>query len=129
MRLQAWDISVIEGDAGEINNILTIETQIIRWWATVRVGTFFEKPGPTDRTIPREERRQAAVHEMLHIHQAALFDWVRDGSWKQSLSASDALNIESRIKFELEVQTDAMARTLAQFMPYGPDEWDDEPSG
>lgn len=112
LRLQAWDLSVSPHAPLKSDTILTIAPHGARHWASVRVGTFFDEP--------RIEQRQTAVHELVHLWQAELWEQVDDGAIHDALHASGQGWVLQFVHDQLEVQADAAARALAPSMPMPP---------
>lgn len=121
MRLQAWDIEVVEQPADD-GSALDIKPDSRIWWARVRVGSFFQNNDDI-RNTP-EEQRQTVVHELLHLTQADLLGWLERGQWKTPLSMASSGEMEERIVTEVEKFTDFAARLLAPQYPLPP-EWPD----
>lgn len=121
LRLQAWDIEVVEFEAdGEAH--LDIRPNPAVWWARVRIGSFFTDD-PRIVNSP-EEQRKSAVHELLHLPQGDLMSWLHDGDWAKPLAPDLAQAIRSRVVDEVEKCTDFYARALAPSLPLPP-EWPD----
>lgn len=129
MRLSQWDLAISDDRAEDHNGestSLDIQPNIRLFFATVRIGSFFDNG---DHLINnKDERRRAVVHELVHLHQAELMYWLEHGDWKLPLSPDHARTIEEKVLHELEIQAELAARLIAPQMPYGPEEWD-EPSG
>lgn len=121
MRLQAWDFEVGEAQAGA-RAALDITPDPGTWWASIRVGTFFDAD-PNLVNGP-EEQRQVAIHELLHLPQADLLRWLEEGTWNKPLAPDVAESIRSRVVAELEKTTDFYARLIAPTLPLPP-EWPD----
>lgn len=112
MRLQAWDLEVVDHAPEEDDAILTITPQPKRHYASVRVGTFF-----TEREL---EQRQTATHEVVHLVQGDLLWWLDNDPWGLALAPDQRRVLQERIHYELEVQADALARVIAPTMPMPP---------
>lgn len=112
MRLQAWDLAISE-HSPESDSILEILPQSTRHNGAVRIGTFFSES--------RAEQRQTAVHELVHLIQAPLWEFFSEpAAWKEVTSADLAGHLTHRVHDELEVQADAIARLLSPRMPLPP---------
>jgi hypothetical protein len=111
MRLQRWDLT-ISADPPEADSILDISPQPARHHARVRVGTFFAES--------RQEQRQCAVHELVHLTQAELWWFVTSGTGQQALRPAGLDWVLERVVVELEQQADELARLIAPRMPLPP---------
>jgi hypothetical protein len=118
MRLQAWDLAISKSAPETDGAILTIEVQPARHSGLVRVGTFF------DETL--DEQRQTAVHELLHLVQAPMWDHfdldAHDGrpTWSLPLAPDLSQRIMEFIHTDLERQADFLARMVAPTLPMPP---------
>lgn len=121
LRLDAWDIEVIDDEPAEDSihgTMLDITPQPLRWYASVRVGEYF------DTRYTSQEQRQVAVHEVLHLTQARTFEWLGQGILKEWMPMATGMLIENLLREDLEIQTDFIARLLAPSLPLPP-EWPD----
>lgn len=112
MRLQAWDIEVIDKPAERPDSVLELIPHEARHLGTVRIGDFFD--------VDRQEQRQTAVHELVHLIQAGLWEYFDDGTATEVLRPTALEWISERVRAELEIQADAVARLLAPHMPDPP---------
>jgi len=112
MRLQAWDVEVVDLAPDDTDAILTIDPQPKRHYAPIRVGSFF-----AERTL---EQRQTVVHELAHLWHADLLWYMAMDTWRLPLAPDHARSIEERVHHELERHADAYARLLAPSMPMPP---------
>lgn len=112
MRLQAWDLEVVDKAPDDDDSILSITPQPKRHYASVRVGSFF-----TESAL---EQRQTVVHEVAHLIQGDLLWYVDEEPWVLTLAPDQARTMRERIHHELEVHADAYARLLAPYMPMPP---------
>lgn len=115
MRLQAWDIEVVQKPA-DAGSVLQITPDPRRHWAPVQVGTFFD--------VDADEQRQTCVHEIVHLVQADLWWWLMNGDWRLPLAPDVAREIEERVRVGLEVQADFLARFIAPAIAGVPEDWD-----
>lgn len=113
LRLDAWDLHVSDKPA-EDDAILDIDPDPRRWYARIRIGSFFDDPGPTHHA---EEQRQAVVHELLHLVAADLSIYTRAGYWRHSVSVDEANALECTVDDHVEKLIDFAARAIAPSLP------------
>jgi hypothetical protein len=124
MGLTEWEIQVTDEPADDPEKTsLEILPQPTVHWARVRVGGFFNDGGNA-KSGP-EEQRITVVHELLHLTQARLMEWLQQGMLRNEMSPQSAHLVEALFQEEIEVMTDRTARMLARYMPPVPD-WPDD---
>jgi hypothetical protein len=119
LRLQAWDINVVEAPAPKDDTALDVLPDPRLLWARVRIGSYFEPDGPKIVNNLREQRR-IAIHEILHLPQANLLALIHDGDWKTMLAPDVADLVANRMMDELEQITETYARMLEPHLPPPP---------
>jgi hypothetical protein len=128
LRLNQWDIWISDEPAGE-GSSLEIYPDERRWFARVKVGSFFNHHPADDLEMTRADQRSTVVHECLHLVHAHLMWWMEHGGWKtfeDALSAVDRHTIQEEYMNGVEMVVDFAAREIAKSMPMPP-EWVDWP--
>lgn len=121
-RLQAWDLEVVEGDPPARAN-MSIKPQPVRWFASIRVGEEFWE-------CDAEEQRHVVCHELAHVVQGDLWEFLTEAEWwKQPLAPDHATAITEVVRQEAEKQADFFARLLAPHAPPVPSTWEPTAGG
>lgn len=118
LRLQAWDIEVLDTAPEDEEAVLAVDPDPRRWYVPIKVKdtTFF--------TETPEEQRQDVTHEIVHVILAEMWIFVYAGSWRHQLSFREHTMVEEGFRHELEKATDFLARVISPTMPLPP-EWPD----
>jgi hypothetical protein len=127
MGLQDWTIHVSTKRADPETTFLEVETQVLTHFAQVRVGGFFRTDD--DIITGANEQRQASVHELVHLRQARVLEWIKEGVWRNSMPRAEAELVENLLREELEIMADRLAAVIARFMPPVPDWPEDDDNG
>lgn len=122
MGLAEWEIYVTPTPPDR-ECVLMVETRPVVAYARVFVGTFFDTTGEY-RNSPSEQRT-AVVHELIHVHQARLHGWLREGVLSSHMGVVTADMLAEFIREDLEIQADRLAKIISRYMPPVP-EWPEE---
>lgn len=120
LRLQAYDLIVVDEEPNASGAVLSINPYPLRWHASVRVGSFFAED--------RAEQKASAIHEVIHLMQADAWYYVMDEEdWARPLAPDQASAIRARLRLEMERHADWTARALVPLLP-DPPEWPEPPA-
>lgn len=122
MGVLGWDFHVTPQPPLE-ECVLMIETKPVVHYARVFVGTFFDDSG--DYLGGPNEQRKAVVHEVVHVIQARMFGWLREGMLKDHMALATSELMANIFREEMEIQADRLADVIARYMPPVP-EWPEE---
>lgn len=122
LRLSAWDIEVHE-DPADDTSALEVVTTPKRHYAKIMIGASFFDPARPEESSP-DAQRQAVLHELIHLEQGVLFDWLDEGILDEWLPKATAHLIRTLIKDECEKVCDWTARAFSGSLPLPP-EWPD----
>lgn len=111
MRLQQWKITIEEETTEDPDYVATINRTASSWSAFIRFGDVH-----FGHSV--EEQRLTVVHELTHIHLMAFDTAASDG--RNTLDPTSRQWAYERVRYELEMATDALSRVLAPLLPLPP---------